>query len=446
MIKKKLSILDIFINYCYLLLYKKGIIVNGLNRKKAFIILLFTIFIIPSVPSYASDSADQSSLSTHTVLVEVASSQGCSGCSSWNAIINNEFLNGIYDFEFVEMIVYDHLWDVLNNVTYDWNEMFGISSYPTSVFDGGFDFLVGSNPTNLPEVLENSQNRTVSDIDAQIQVLWYHPATLEVSINITNNEPYTYDGSIRSHIAEIESRYSTSQGHFYHNGFLDFAFNKNISIPPYGSYTDTKSWDATLHKDAHGDSFGDIEKDNIKVYLTAFDKNGLCDEVVITQPVYASQYEEINQSVHNRGFPIRHAADGDWGAAQNFTSTQDSLSSMQIYLRKFGTPEFNLSIELHEDAITGPIVETFTFTPSEILSSWKWLSLNMTNDTVVNGKKYFITIPPAPSGISTSFGYEWGYAFGNQYDNGAFWFTRDGGNLWRDLPTMYEFTFKTFRY
>jgi hypothetical protein len=35
---------------------------------------------------------------------------------------------------------------------------------------------------------------------------------------------------------------------------------------------------------------------------------------------------------------------------------------------------------------------------------------------------------------------------GNQYDQGSFWFTRDGGGLWRDLATMYEFTFKTCGY
>jgi len=46
--------------------------------------------------------------------------------------------------------------------------------------------------------------------------------------------------------------------------------------------------------------------------------------------------------------------------------------------------------------------------------------------------------------VTSSFGYEWGYAFGDQYPDGAFWFTRDGGVLWRDLPTTYEFAFKTY--
>jgi hypothetical protein len=72
--------------------------------------------------------------------------------------------------------------------------------------------------------------------------------------------------------------------------------------------------------------------------------------------------------------------------------------------------------------------------------------VNFNDTTVQNDTDYFIVIPPAPSGVTTSFGYEWGYAFGNQYDDGSFWFTRDGGGLWRDLPTMYEFAFRTYGY
>ena len=73
-------------------------------------------------------------------------------------------------------------------------------------------------------------------------------------------------------------------------------------------------------------------------------------------------------------------------------------------------------------------------------------SLNFDDVSVEQDANLFIVIPPAPSGVTTSFGYEWGYAFGNQYDDGSFWFTRDGGELWCDLPTMYEFAFRTFGY
>jgi len=76
----------------------------------------------------------------------------------------------------------------------------------------------------------------------------------------------------------------------------------------------------------------------------------------------------------------------------------------------------------------------------------EWFPLDFTDTPITPGTDYFIVCPPAPSGVTTSFGYEWGYAFGNQYDDGSFWFTRDGGGLWRDLPTMYEFVFKTYGY
>ena len=87
---------------------------------------------------------------------------------------------------------------------------------------------------------------------------------------------------------------------------------------------------------------------------------------------------------------------------------------------------------------------TVIFSTGDVPNSWTWFEVDFSDITVDSGTDYFIVIPPAPSGITDSFGYEWGYAFGDQYSEGSFWFTRDGGNLWRDLPSMYEFTFRTY--
>jgi len=153
---------------------------------------------------------------------------------------------------------------------------------------------------------------------------------------------------------------------------------------------------------------------------------------------------DVDQSIYNRGFPIRYAADGSWGGAQSFTPTVDILTRVELYIRTFGTPSFDLTVEIHKDAVDGPLVETLGYTPAEVGTSWGWLDVDFTDDSVVYGTKYFIVVPPPEINPGNSFGYEWGYAFGDQYPNGAFWFTRDGGGLWRDLPTMYEFTFKTY--
>ncbi len=153
---------------------------------------------------------------------------------------------------------------------------------------------------------------------------------------------------------------------------------------------------------------------------------------------------DVNQSLQDRGFPIRHAVDGDWGAGQSFVPTQNSIAQVSLYLRKFGSPEFDFVVELREGGIDGYVLGTLLFSPDDISGSWYWLTLDF-NDIIVNpGMDYFIVCPPSPTGVTTSFGYEWGYAMGNQYDGGAFWFTRNGGGLWRDLPTMYEFCFRTY--
>jgi len=161
---------------------------------------------------------------------------------------------------------------------------------------------------------------------------------------------------------------------------------------------------------------------------------------------YQLLYLDINQSIQDRGFPIRHALDGDWAAAQSFMPTINNLTSAEIRLRKFGTPEFNITVELREDHPQGTLIDTLVFTPDEVPSSWEWFTLDFTDTTVDPGTDYFIVCPPTPSGVTTSFGYEWGYAYGNQYDDGSFWFTRDGGGLLRDLPMMYEFVFRTYGY
>ena len=152
---------------------------------------------------------------------------------------------------------------------------------------------------------------------------------------------------------------------------------------------------------------------------------------------------ETDQSTFNRGFPIRAAIDGDWSGAQSFTSNKDYLTRARLYLRKFGTPSFDLNVELRKDSIDGELIDSLVFTPAEVPTTWDWFNIDFENFNVTTDK-YFIVIPPVPSGVTNSFGYEWGYAFGNQYDGGSFWFTRDGGNLWRDLPTMYEYTFQTY--
>ncbi|HMA82857.1 MAG TPA: hypothetical protein VKP59_01375, partial [Candidatus Thermoplasmatota archaeon] len=153
---------------------------------------------------------------------------------------------------------------------------------------------------------------------------------------------------------------------------------------------------------------------------------------------------DVNQSLFNRGFPIRHAADGDWAGAQSFVPTVDMLSSVDIYIRASSRIGFNLTVELRENNVSGNLIDSKSYSPDEIPNSWSWFNVDFEDISVSPGEKYFIILPPEPNFDKDVFGYEWGYAFGDQYPDGSFWFTRDGGGLWRDLPDNYEFSFKTY--
>jgi len=168
------------------------------------------------------------------------------------------------------------------------------------------------------------------------------------------------------------------------------------------------------------------------------------EDIAISWNLTSYDQLDISQPIFDRGFPIRHAVDGDWAGAQSFIPTLNTLTKTEIYLRKFGNPEFDLTVELRTNAPQETLIDTITFTPAEVSTSWIWLEVDFEDETINPGTDYFIVCPPAPSGVTTSFGYEWGYSFGNQYNDGAFWFTRDGGVLWRDLPTMYEFSFRLY--
>jgi hypothetical protein len=54
------------------------------------------------------------------------------------------------------------------------------------------------------------------------------------------------------------------------------------------------------------------------------------------------------------------------GAAQSFTPSGDSLTRVDIAIRKFGAPEFNLTFEIREESINGPLVEIFVFQPEDV--------------------------------------------------------------------------------
>lgn len=235
---------------------------------------------------------------THTVFVEVATSQNCEPCHYWNENIYGAYTSGDYDFTYVEMIEFDHNGQVLNDKVHDWANNYNILGYPTSIYDGDYKRIIGNKPDLLPDALNACGNRAVADISATMTVTWLGDAKIEVEIEIHNNEQTRYYCHIRASITEIISRYDTYHDDPYHFGFLDFAFNKGISIDAGGLYTDSIIWNGYEHGDNHGNNFGDIDPDNIQVMMGVInDDNGYVDEAV--SDVLAKTTRRTSQIIHH---------------------------------------------------------------------------------------------------------------------------------------------------
>ena len=254
---------------------------------------------------------------THTVFLEVGTSQNCKPCHDWNQNIYDAYVSGEYDFQYVEMIEFDHDGYILNDKVNDWAQYYNIGSYPTTICDGDYQRIIGDHPELLQDASENCGFREVAEISAGISVSWLGSGAILVDITIENNENKPYNGHIRTCITEIISRYDTYYGDPYHFGFLDYAFDEDIYISSGGLYTDSVIWDGNEHQDNHGDDFGDIDPDNIQVTLGVINNdNNFVDETVMARVgINNPPSEPGNPSPSNGAVKVDVNADLSWSCS-----------------------------------------------------------------------------------------------------------------------------------
>jgi hypothetical protein len=219
---------------------------------------------------------------THTVFLEIANTQFCGGCDFWNFDVYDLYSAGKYNFEYVNMIVYgpDGWDDILNLDAFNWNILYNITKYPTSILDGDYKRLMYQ-PYSLPSNIDECGIREVINIEANLTLDWLGNATIIINVSIENKEDIPYNGYIRVAITEITSRYLTVNNSNFNFGFLDYAFNKEIFISERGVYTDSVKWNGNEHKDNHGNNFGNIIPGNIQVVMGVYNsQNNFADETV----------------------------------------------------------------------------------------------------------------------------------------------------------------------
>lgn len=234
--------------------------------------------------SYTSNikSSDNTNF-THTVFGGIAFTQGCGPCHDWNQIMFDTYESENYDFQYASMIVYDKNGDVLIRKAYDWDSNYEISTYPTSIFDGDYERIVGNHPELLNNSINTTGSRNVSNIIGNVSMNWVGNASVNISYSIKNNESSTYNGTIKIFMTEIVSRYKTSLGDPFNFGFLDFPIDENISIESDETYSNSTIWNGNEHEDEHGNDFGDINAHNIKIILVVYNETtGYAEETVFS--------------------------------------------------------------------------------------------------------------------------------------------------------------------
>jgi hypothetical protein len=197
---------------------------------------------------------------THTVLCEFGTYTSCKPCSDAAHVLHDLFEQGNLDFYYVSL-VYDKYIEARNRLEKDYN----IYGFPVSFFDGGYEVKAGK-PTQSEylELIESCSQRVVHNLSMNVTLNWLGDAVSDVYVNIENNENETYNGSLRAYIVEIISRWNDYNSNPYRYTFLDWAFNKNISIEAGDNYSDIVTWDGKEH------GFGDINASNIMVIAVMF--------------------------------------------------------------------------------------------------------------------------------------------------------------------------------
>ncbi|MGA1820462.1 MAG: Ig-like domain-containing protein [Thermoplasmatota archaeon] len=144
--------------------------------------------------------------------------------------------------------------------------------FPTVMFDGGYDERVGavSSGDAYNENIDNCLQREVPAVSVELVAYDKGGSEISVEVTVANDDAETYEGFLKVQIVEIVSRYLDYDGNSYPNSLLGYVFDGGISVAGGDSQTYTASWTGADVEDLLGDSFGDIEADNIVVYAAVF--------------------------------------------------------------------------------------------------------------------------------------------------------------------------------
>ena len=203
---------------------------------------------------------------THTVLAEYGTATWCGFCKYAHGGLKELYAEQKLDFYYISLVS-DKNSKAYARAVSDYH----VYGWPTVWWDGGYRVNVGAG--SIPSAksaytssINSCGARSVDDVEINLVATWLGGTQMKVDCTVTNNEASTYGGTLRIFIVEKESSmgWKDTGGVTYSMAFLDWAFDKTLSIPGGGSSSDTMTWDGA------SSGFPSVTKKNTMVIAAVY--------------------------------------------------------------------------------------------------------------------------------------------------------------------------------
>ena len=216
----------------------------------------YTIIILENTTN--NDDWDE----TRYVLVEDGTAGWCSNCPTVAAYIHETYEQGDIPFYYVSLVD-----DENTKASKRLHDELNIYGFPTVYIDGGYNVIMGSSDfeSTFQQKLLDAQSRSAPKIKINLTSSWNETRKeLENTVVLVNKENFSYSGTLKIYITEINSRWSNWNADAYNYAFIDYGFVKTITLQSQETKTFSEIWDA----DTAG--FSDVVKENLFVIAAVF--------------------------------------------------------------------------------------------------------------------------------------------------------------------------------
>jgi len=255
-------------------------------------------------------------------------------------------------------------------------------------------------------------------------------ALVSVSITPVSDPPVAVDDSASTSV-DTPVWIHVLENDYDPDGDIDPGSVIVISEPPHGTTTvNTSTGEIRYTPDS-----GFIGIDSF-VYSVS-DSGGLSDSAMVSVDISGGEQLDQYQESFSGGVEVYSSR---W-MAQSFTPSLGTLTRLELYLSKSGSPPSDLFVEVRDGSASGPVVTSTVVSSSMVDTSYSWVSVDVPDAAVSPGSVYFIVVHA--TGGSSYDTYRWGYSRYDSYSGGVLWYSPSGGAQWYSYPA-YDFCFRTY--